>query len=533
MVRIRCERTEFLKTASIDSILSTLSEQGSASALKGIKRGVERECLRINKHRLAQTSHQSALGSALTHPYITTDFSESLLEFITPACSDIDTTLAQLEDIHKFTLSNIDNEELWPLSMPCFIEDQDEIKLADYGSSNIGQMKTLYRKGLKNRYGSMMQAIAGVHFNLSFPTEFWQKLQAVEENTAQLSDYISDKYFGLIRNFKRELWLISYLFGASPALCSSFLGGRKTNLPFESLGKGTLYLPYATSLRLGDLGYTNSAQSSLRVTYNSLEEYLEGFKQAISMTSDLYQQFGDYKDQPAKQLNQNILQIENEFYSPIRPKRNAKSGQTPSEALADGGVEYIEVRALDVNPFSEVGISKEQILFLDVFLLYCAIKPSADLAWQEQIETQANLDLVVNQGRLVGLELSNKGKAQTLSSWAESIFTELAKVASLFDEAFETTQYSDVIAKFAKTITHPELTYSGQFLANLLESQEDNGHYALKLANEYKLKTLASNYQVFDETLFLAKAIESHKKQKEIEESDDKSFIEFLDDYFK
>lgn len=510
-----------------------MTEQGSAGLLKGIKRGVERECLRIESNRLAQTSHQNALGSALTHPYITTDFSESLLEFITPACSDIDTTLAQLEDIHKFTLSNIGNEELWPLSMPCFIEDQDEIRLADYGTSNVGKMKTLYRQGLKNRYGSMMQAIAGVHFNLSFPTEFWQKLQQIDGNSAPLGDYISEKYFALIRNFKRELWLISYLFGASPALCNSFLGGRKTNLPFESLGKGTLYLPYATSLRLGDLGYTNSAQSSLRVTYNSLEEYLEGFKQAISMTSDLYHQFGTYKDEPAKQLNQNILQIENEFYSPIRPKRNAQSGQTPSEALADGGVEYIEVRALDVNPFSEVGISKEQIQFLDVFLLYCAIKPSPDLAWQEQIETQANLDLVVNRGRQPGLELSNKGKAQTLSSWADSMFIELKKVASLFDDAFETTQYSDVVSKFAQAVEKPELTYSGKFLAELLESQEDNGYYALKLSTDYKQKMLANAYQVFGESVFSTRAVESHEKQKEIEENDDKSFIEFLDDYFK
>lgn len=522
-----------MKTVSIDSILSTLSEQGSASVLKGIKRGVERECLRIDKHRLAKTSHHNALGSALTHPYITTDFSESLLEFITPACSDIEQTLAQLEDIHKFTLANIDGEELWPLSMPCFIEEQDEIRLADYGSSNVGKMKTLYRQGLKNRYGSMMQAIAGVHFNLSFPEAFWTQLQQIEGNSDKLSDYISDKYFSLIRNFKRELWLISYLFGASPALCSSFLGGRKTNLPFESLGKGTLYLPYATSLRLGDLGYTNSAQSSLRVTYNSLEEYLEGFKQAISMTSDLYQQFGDYRDEPAKQLNQNILQIENEFYSPIRPKRNAQSGQTPSEALAEGGVEYIEVRALDVNPFSEVGISKEQIQFLDVFLLYCAIKPAQDLAWQEQVETQANLDLVVNQGREPGLALSNKGKAHLLSDWAGDIFTELKKIAKLFDEAFGTQEYSAVISKLEQSVANPELTYSGQFLAHLLEQQEDNGHYALKLASDYKQNTLGKGYQVFDQALFEREAVASHNKQKEIEASDTQSFVQFLDDYFK
>ena len=521
-----------MNTSSLDALIDAFKVNNSSHTLKGIRRGVERECLRIDEYKLAQTAHQKALGSALTHPYITTDFSESLLEFITPAQSDIDVTLSQLKDIHKFTLANIEQEQLWPLSMPCFIENQDSIQLANYGTSNVGKMKTLYREGLKNRYGSMMQAIAGVHFNLSFPESFWQTLKQFEGDNSELPHYISEKYFALIRNFKRELWLISYLFGASPAICSSFLEGRDTGLPFEKIGKGTLYLPYATSLRLGDLGYTNSAQSSLRVTYNSLEEYLEGFKQAISMTSDLYQQFGDYKSSPAKQLNGNILQIENEFYSPIRPKRNAKSGQTPSEALADGGVEYIEVRALDVNPFSEVGISKSQIQFLDVFLLYCALKPSEDLVWQAQLESQANLDLVVNQGREPGLQLSDKGQRVELKEWANTIFNDLNKVAELLDESVGGDSYQTVVATQFEAVEDPAKTLSGQLLGKLLNEQQDNGVYAVDLAAKYKQTLLSHTYSEFNEEYLTEQAVQSIDAQRTIESADDKTFVEFLDSYF-
>jgi glutamate--cysteine ligase len=518
---------------SINAILDAFKTHNAAPLLKGIKRGVERECLRIDSERLAQTPHPSALGSALTNKYITTDFSESLLEFITPASADVDDTMAQLHDIHRFTLENLGDEQLWPLSMPCFIDDEDDIQLANYGSSNVGKMKTLYREGLKNRYGSKMQAIAGVHFNLSLPTDFWQKLQQIEGDTQVLQNYISDKYFALIRNFKRELWLMSYLFGASPSLCRSFLSGQKTSLPFENLSKDTLYLPYATSLRLGDLGYTNSAQSSLRVTYNSLDEYLQGFRQAISMKSDLYQKFGDYTNVPAKQLNSNILQIENEFYSPIRPKRNAKPGQTPSEALCEGGVEYIEVRALDVNPFSEVGISKEQIQFLDVFLVYCVLKGSPDLSWQAQIETQANLDLVVNRGRAPDLELSKKGQLVSLKKWANDIFADLKQVALLFDEGFNTQSYSSAIAHFECCIDNPDNTFSGRLLTQLKAEHKESAEFASALAKQYKSQLMSEDYTVFDRTLFEKESAESTKSQREIELADNQSFVDFLSDYFK
>jgi glutamate--cysteine ligase len=513
-------------------LLSELGKDEHIRLLTEIRRGVEREALRFNDSGLAQTAHPSGLGSALTHPMITTDFSEALVELITPATKDAQTTIAQLTDLHKFTLAKMNGEHLWPVSMPCFIKHEDDIQLAYYGESNVGKMKRLYRTGLKNRYGSMMQAIAGVHFNFSFGQELWQTLHQLSGTEQCLQDFISDKYLGLIRNFKRELWLISYLFGASPALCNSFLGKRKTNHEFETIGKGTLYLPYATALRLGDLGYTNSAQSILRVTYNSLDEYLAGLTQAINTQSTHYQGLGNYQAAEPKQLNGNILQIENEFYSPIRPKRTPKSGQKPSDALRASGIEYIEVRALDVNPFSPVGISLEQMHFLDVFLHYCMLSNSPALLWQEQQESESNLDKVVNAGRQADLLLSQLGKPVSLKEWGTAIFADLAKVAQLLDKAFGSTHYQTTINKLAKAIDDPNLTLSGQYLNALLTAQKDNGSYAKELAKEYQTYFDKTPYQIFSEETLGQQVQQSIADQQTIESSDSVSFSDYLTAYF-
>lgn len=524
----------FLTTTELQKRLDALSSPQHKQAIKGIKRGIEREALRINPNgTIAQTPHPRTAGHPLTHGSITTDFSESLLEFITPVSEDPEETLAQLADLQKFTLDQMGDELLWPMSMPCFIKNQEDIALAQFGDSNIGKMKTLYREGLKNRYGSMMQAIAGVHFNISFPDSLWDSLQVVYQDTQSKQDFISEQYLGLIRNFKRELWLISYLFGASPALCSSFLQGNESDLPFKKHGLGTLYLDHGTALRLGDLGYTNSAQSSLKVTYNNLDEYVAGLRRAIRCHSDIYGDIDDYKADEPKQLNKNILQIENEFYSPIRPKRNASSGETPTQALSRGGIEYIEIRALDVNPFSETGISLEQVRFLDVFLTYCLLKPSPDLSWEAQQLSQNNLQKVVNFGRDSSLVLAREdGSEVLLSHWAKGIFDELVKVAKLMDSANNTQVYTEAVATQQACVANPELTLSGRIMQNLLSEGHDSGHYALKLASGYKAAHASAAYQVYNEAGLLDLAKCSLDDEQSVVAKDTQSFTAFLDEYF-
>ena len=517
----------------IQNFVQTLRNNQQLSSLSQITRGIERETLRVlPQGRLSDKPHSEQLGSALTHPQITTDYAENLLEFITPVSQSPDVAIQQLEDVQKFVLSQIDDELLWPLSMPCFVEDANTIPLANYGSSNIGRMKTVYRQGLKNRYGSMMQVIAGIHFNFSLPESFWQALKDYEANQQPFQCYVSDKYFALLRNYKRFCWLIPYLYGSSPAICPSFLQGKTTPLPFEKSSSGYMYLPYSTSLRMSDLGYTNNAQSSLYICYNSLEQYLKQVGKAMEVSSDEFEKIGIKKDGEYQQLNSKVLQIENELYSPIRPKRVAKSGEKPSEALADRGVEYIEVRALDVNPFSPTGISIEQVLFLDIFLTFCALHTSPSLDFEHQTQFEANMDDVVIKGRDPQLRLNDFGQLKSVQQWGNELFEQMEVIAQALDEANGGERYQQVLANELRKINDASLTPSAQILDHVVTKGESLTRTALSMAQEYKDRLLAQDYQAFDYDYFVATAKKSREDQLSIEQSDTVGFDEFLEQYF-
>ncbi len=515
-----------------DARVKALKSPEFLASLKDIKRGVEREALRINPNgTLAQTPHPKPLGSALTHESITTDFSESLLEFITPPEASSAKTVAQLQDIHRFVADNIEEEQIWPLSMPCFIDDETEIPIAYFGESNVGKMKRVYRIGLKNRYGSMMQAIAGVHFNFSLPESFWA-LWAKQNGTTHSQEQTSAEYFGLIRNYRRLCWLIPYLYGASPALCSSFLNGKEYSLPFKKVGKGTLYMPYATSLRMSDLGYTSAEQSSLKICYNELDNYVRLLREAMSTPSTRFERFASGEGGNYQQLNHNIIQIENELYSPIRPKQPTESMEKPTDALVRRGISYIEVRALDVNPFSAIGISDTQFDFLDVFLLSCLLMPSEALDEQQLNEAKENMDRVVLEGRNPELMLTENGNAVSLPQWSEKLFAYFGQAATLLDEANNTKQYTKAVSdEYAKT-QNPALTPSGKMLQSLLDGDKDNSIFGLELAQKYSNEMKGFDYTFTDSAEFVRQGESSFDAQREIEASDEKDFDTFITDYF-
>lgn len=495
-------------------------------------RGVERESLRYTSDgHLALTPHPKALGSALTNRWVTTDFSESLLEFITPVSHSVNDVISQLSDVHHFTQKKLDGEKLWPLSMPCFIKNEDDIALAQYGESNTGKMKTLYREGLKRRYGSLMQVISGVHFNFSFPESFWDALYG-EQDQKSREDAKSDAYFGLIRNYYRFGWMIPFFYGASPALCPSFIQGRDSKLPFENIGE-TLYLPEATSLRLSDLGYTNSAQSELKIGFNSLNQYLEGLNAAIHTPSAEFAQLGVKVDGEYRQLNSNVLQIENELYAPIRPKRVTHSGEKPSEALHRGGVEYIEVRSLDVNPFSPVGVDEQQIRFLDLFLTWCVLSESEEMDNCELECWRDNWSKVILEGRKVGLELQIgcKGERLTLQDWGHRVFKELRLIAEIMDEQHGSTDYQKVCDELETWIDQPDLTISGQLLAQTKEHGGIVG-IGMHLGKAYKQAHLNHEYQAYNEEMMEQEVLDSREAQSRIEANETQPFDAFLDDYF-
>lgn len=513
--------------------LTVIQQPHVAATLRDIQHGIERESLRINPNgTLAKTDHPAKLGSALTHHFITTDFSESLMEFITPPESCTEKTLQQLQDIHKFVQHNINDEMLWPMSMPCFIKHQDEIRLAYYGESNVGRMKTLYRQGLKNRYGSMMQAIAGVHFNFSLPGHFWTPYLSEALGQTGSQQDISAAYMGLVRNYRRICWLIPYLYGSSPALCGSFLQGKTSSLPFEEIGKGSVYLKGATSLRMSDLGYTNNAQSGLQICYNELDAYVASLRQAIQTPSPQFQKFSGKHNGQFQQLNSNVLQIENELYSPIRPKQPTRSLEKPTDALDDRGVSYIEVRALDVNPFSPIGVEAQQIHFLDVFLLHCLLRPSAPFAAGDFEETERNIKVAVENGRCPEATLSREGHAVLLRDWAKQLVAEMQPLAELLDNVNRCKDYTQALAGEMEKILEPDLTFSGRILNILQEQKLDNGELAISLAEQHKQTLMDASYTVHSEEFFKQQAELSQQARAQIEANDKVDFDTFMQQQF-
>lgn len=512
--------------------LAAISTPEFKQILPKIKHGIERETLRVNGDgTIANDPHPEALGAALTHNMITTDFSESLLEFITPPESNILTSVEQLADIHKFTYDSIAEQYLWPMSMPCFISSETNIPIAQYGSSNIAKMKEVYREGLHNRYGSMMQVISGVHFNFSLPEEFWQPWCALHGEQWN-KDTQSAHYFALVRNFRRLAWIVPYLYGASPALCSSFISHRQVAHKFNKVGKGTLYMPYATSLRMSDLGYTSSAQSSLKICYNDLTTYVSSVRSAIGQKAPDYAHLTNDEHNGWQQLNDNVLQIENELYSPIRPKQVAKSMETPSNALEDRGVSYLEVRSLDVNPYSLIGIDAEQFHFMDVFLLYCLLAPSAKFDENSMQASQENVTQTVEKGRDPALLLNNNGTMILLSKWGEELSNELLKVAALLDNANTSQVYTNAIKKQKEKFSNPSITPSGKWLHTLLDNEIDNSVLGLELAKQYKQEAQNMSYRQISQADFVSEAALSVSARQEIESKDDKPFSDFVDDYF-
>ena len=501
--------------------------------LRDIGRGIEKESLRISPDGfLAQTPHPRGLGSALTHGSITTDYSEALLEFITPVSTSIEDSLATLENIHAYVYSQIGDELLWCTSMPCQLGNDEDIPVAHYGSSNVARMKTVYRYGLGYRYGRVMQTIAGIHYNFSMPEAYWQQAWAAAGKPGDLKDYISERYLGLIRNFRRYSWLLIYLFGASPAVCGSFLRNRD-NHGLEPFGDGhSLHLPYGTALRMGDLGYNSDAQKGLRICYNSLPNYVETLRSAIMQPHPEYARYSSGANGEYQQLNDSLLQIENEFYSPIRPKRVTRSGETPLHALTEHGIEYIEVRCVDVSPFSPVGMDAEEIRFLDTFLLYCLLKESPPCDEQEQECMAANMEAVVNRGREPGLQLHCRGGARTLNDWASELLGDMRHIADALDAAHNSNSYGESLREQTAKVADPELTPS----ARVLREMREKGQPFFRLAMGYSQRWAEHFRQAtLDPELaaeFASRAEQSLQAQRDLEASEDISFEQYLANFY-
>jgi glutamate--cysteine ligase len=477
------------------------------SRADGMRRGIEKESLRARSDgKLATTAHSSALGSPLTHPNITTDFSESQLELITGARASVEALLEELTHIHQVVYRALTTDEadeiLWCASMPCNLPPDDEIPIGHYGKSNVGRAKSVYRMGLAHRYGRRMQTISGIHYNWSLPGRS------------------NEEYFALVRNFRRNAWLLFYLFGASPAVCDSFVAGNPKH-GLQRLAPGTLYLPHATSLRMGRLGYQSNAQSSLSVSFNSLADYGASLYDALTTPYPAYEKIGIRDGEDYKQLATSLLQIENEFYGKIRPKRRINPGERPLHALRERGVEYVEVRLMDLDPFSPVGITAPTCRFLDVFLLSCLAADSPPDTPAEIAAINRNQERVAARGREPGLLLQRGASEVPLAEWGRELVAQCAPLAEALDARLGGIAYRDAVGAASRALDDPDSVPSARMLHAM--QRNHGGSYvrfvlAESLLHRASLLNLPLPPKVEDEFANLARA--SLAKQRQIEAQD-------------
>jgi glutamate--cysteine ligase len=519
---------------SFERRLASLVNSGEPGVLQGGRKGIEKESLRVTpKGRVAQTPHPAGLGSALTSPNVTTDYSEALIELITPAFSETWELLQYLCDLHQFVYRHLDEELLWATSMPCALDGDASIPIAQYGSSNIGRMKSVYRMGLGLRYGRVMQAISGVHFNYSFPGHFWPVLHQAWQARASGQQFIDEAYFALLRNYRRHGWLILYLFGASPALCKTFFKGRDVLPSLQELDSNTFYSPYATSLRMSDLGYRNKSQANVAVSVNSLDEYVRDLSALIATPSPEYEQLGVVVDGEWRQLSANVLQIENEYYSFIRPKRTARSGERPTRALARAGVEYVEMRSLDVGVFDPVGINQNKMRFLEAFAALCVLKDSPPISRSAEQELDGNHVRVARRGREPGLALDLDGQPYELKAWARQLLEEMSGICELLDHGDPTRPYTAALAVQRAKVDDVGATPSARLLRELEVEGEAFFHFALRMSREHRdyFRDLYPPKQS-QLDVFRVEADESVLAQQRIEAADKVSFEEFVANWF-
>jgi glutamate--cysteine ligase len=506
--------------------LNLFAEPAQSALMEQYQAGLEREALRVGATgTLASTGHPTALGSALTHPEITTDFAEAQLELITPPFQAIESLLDYQTRLHAFAAQTMPaNEQIWFQSMPPALHE-NQIQIAQFGSSHQGRVKEIYRKGLAHRYGKQMQVISGIHFNYSFQMDFWQFIYDQVQTRSSLTNFISENYLGLMRNYLRQCWLLAYLFGAAPLADPVF---EAREMPEVMRDQKALYGPMATSLRMSRLGYVNSNRCTYSINYNSLTEYLAGLYKAINSECSSFLRFGRAQNGEYLQLNAHILQIENEHYALIRPKQPPLPGERPFTALRSRGIGYVEVRALDVNPFDVLGVSADQLNFVRLFLLHCLLDPNPPIGSAELELVNENQHWVAIQGRQEGMRLLRPEGSISLKDWGYSIFEALEPLAQNLDKNRESPLYGPLLARERAKLDHPELTPSARVLEDFQASGLPFTEWMTALSqahmNQLKVHALSDS----DELSFKLAVQNSLNKQVEIEASESGSFEDYL-----
>lgn len=517
----------------VTGLLERLRREGDPSLLARGRFGLEKESLRVAESGgIALTPHPASLGAALTHPRITTDYSEALLELVTPPFKDFTQALDCLDELHLYVRGKLGEEFLWATSMPCILAGEDNIPIARYGSSNPGLMKYVYRVGLGYRYGRTMQVIAGVHYNFSLDDAFWPMYQALLGDSGSLRDFRDRHYMGMVRNLQRYGWLIPYLFGASPAVCSSFFTDKEPDLlVFDD---HTYYEPYATSLRMGDIGYQNRKEEGMGIKagYDDLDSYVRSLARATRTPCPVWERIGVKVDGEYRQLNANQLQIENEYYSSVRPKQLHGDMETPARALKERGIAYVELRSLDVNAYHPLGVDENQLRFLHVFMLYCLLRESPVISHTERKEIDRNLIWVAHQGRDPLLKLQRGDRAVLFRDWARELLQAMEPLVELLAEQGDDGAYERSLRDQQRKLEDASLTPSGRMLDEMRENGEGFYQFARRLSREqwryFSRRKMDSGLMEELERM----AAQSLAEQEALEQASGEDFDAYLARYF-
>ena len=518
----------------IDKFLENLSKHSCSLFLADSKVGLEKESLRVDKNgTISYKMHPEILGSSLTNKFITTDYSEALIEIITPPCSSHHEAIKYLENIIAYVYDNLEEEYLWPASMPCIVAGDESIPIAYYGTSNPARMKTTYRRGLGNRYGKIMQVISGIHYNYSFSDKFWKGYAEFKKTEKKLKDFKSEQYFIISRNLLRNGWIIAYLFGCSPAVCKSYLAGKKTSL--DSFDQYTYYGKSATSLRMGDIGYQNNKEEDMgvHVNYNSLNEYVHSLDQAIKKPSKEYEKIGVYEDGYYKQLNANTLQIENEYYSTVRPKADQKHSMRPSKALLEHGVSYIELRSIDNNIFLNSGIDLDQMYFIELLMIYSLIISDKEISENEYAEIKNNLTNVAHNGREKDFKLQLNNKDIPLKKTLDEIMGELRKISNMMYLITHDKKYTDCIKKQEEKLSDRSNLPSNMVIDKM--KMKEISFYEFCMENIWKQKKYFTNINIEESIVKKLKdeSLMSDERRVYMECNNQETYEDYIEKYFE
>ena len=421
--------------------------------------GIERETLRVDENGyLAKTDHPEEFGDKAHNPYITTDFSESQIEVITPALSDIKETYNFTRALYDIAAMEIGDEYLWPQSMPCIIPDDKDIPVAKF--SNHSKEAQEYREKLLLKYGGKKQLISGIHYNFSFDEAIIERLYEDSEKNLSYKEFKNSIYLKIARNYLRYRWLIVYLLGASPIVHGSFIDSCKCPLKkikhseYSSLG--------AISHRNGKCGYKNKVD--LFPSYNSVDEHLESINEYI-------------KDE--------LIESHKELYSQIRLKPS--DTKNFKESLLNDGIKYLEYRTIDINPFEKGGISLEDLRFLQVFNIYLLTKEESDFKnWQE--EALENQQLIAVHG-IDDIELKQDGKVINRIDFGLEILNEVMSVNNELNLGFE-----DIINNMIDKVKDSKLTYSYKITEKIKEEGYIDAF--LNLARIYKESAYKNRFKL-------------------------------------